>query len=539
MSSPHLARVIDEAGARQLPVLIDEWWEAHDVRRWLARALRIDLALLTERPELTVPCLHRRCAWLGGPAEAGFYAERPEVPRDAAALRELVDGWRSGRPWLRALRPPPISLDSGVIEEYRTSLRGELRISDDAETIAVVGEDGAIAWDRWTGRRVVGARARIPAPPEVPQRWRVADSSWGRLVLERDGGRIELAHYDEYGDPVSARQLSDELVIVSGGGEHSLVDVRTGRVAWTANGDAVDLVRSPDGERLFRAGANAVEIAALATGETLASWPVPGVERLVLASDGAVATCSGGVVRVWDPSIAAKAWTRMRAGRGPVQLSPGGARLLTGDLLCDARTGTAIASIPLTTGRWLEGGPPPGYQRLTDAGVVEILPSGLQLWDARDGSRVLHDRARRASIGDAVAFDPGGAWHAIASPGRDPRLRVHALLSGELLFEQKIRRLARRDGVPALGASPDGHQLWWETLDGERWMLSLDEVTRPRRLGDGAPTPHEPEPVTIDVRDGLLVVGDAAIPCDDELAVASPDGRTFASSTSHHVLEDG
>ena len=50
-----LARVIDEAEAGQLPVLIDDWLMAGDARHWIARALRVDLAVLVDRPELVVP----------------------------------------------------------------------------------------------------------------------------------------------------------------------------------------------------------------------------------------------------------------------------------------------------------------------------------------------------------------------------------------------------------------------------------------------------------------------------------------------------
>jgi hypothetical protein len=51
--------------------------------------------------------------------------------------------------------------------------------------------------------------------------------------------------------------------------------------------------------------------------------------------------------------------------------------------------------------------------------------------------------------------------------------------------------------------------------------------------------PREPESALLAVRDGLLDAGAAAIPDDDEHAVASPDGRCFAYRTSHCALEDG
>jgi hypothetical protein len=548
--------VIEEAEARQLPAVIDEWWDAPDARRWLARALRIDLALLTERPELVVPCLHRRCAWPGDPAEAAFYAERPEVPPDAAALRELVAGWRPGRPWLRALRPPPIPLDGGVLEEYRTSQPGEVRFSDDAQTIAVVGDGGATAWERATGRRVAGARAHLPAA-EAPARWRIGrDSGWGRLVLESDDHRLELAYGEEDFLDQGLRQLTDELVLVWGFDMHGLVDVRTARLLWISPGNVDDVKLSPDGGRLWRAGAGAVEVSRLATGEVLGAWPVPGVRGLAPASDGTVATSSPGVVRVWDPDLAARSRARLAATTGwtATQFSPDGTRLVTGGLLCDARTGAAIAAMDVNWPEsWLMGGPPAGCQRLTDGGFVEIMPDYLRIWDARDGALVVDDPGRRGLSPDAVAFDARGARYAfvqdagrrargLGDPTLDQRLIVRALRSGELLLDAGVVHLARVDrgfgyGF-ALGFSPDGAQLWWETEDGERWVLPLVAPAAPRRLVEGEPAPCEPEPVTLEVVDGLLTAGGAAIPCDDERVVASPDGRTFAYRSSHYALED-
>lgn len=545
MSSPYLARVIDEAEARQLPAVIDEWWDAHDVRRWLARALRIDLALLTQRPDLVVPCLHRRCTWLGGPAEAAFYAQRPEVPRDAAALRELVAPWRPGRPWLRALRPPQIPLDGGVLEEYRTSLDGELRISADAETLAVVGDDDAIAWDRLTGRRVPGARARLLAPEATAPRWRLgSDSSWDRLVLEHDHRRIELPSDLDMDLWSSVWPLTGDLVIASSYSSHWLVNVQTARLAWTSSGRICDLRLSPDGHRLFRACRDLVEIVDLATGDRLAWWSVPEVRRLVLFPDGALATHSPGIVRVWDPALAGRSPVRLLTPDGwtAAQFSPDGSRLITGGLLCDGRTGAALAALDVDTGNWIEGGPPTGCQRLTDDGFIEAAPFGLQRWDSRDGSVIATHRDLRASAMDAVAFDPRGVHYAIApyahSSASAGRLLIFSLRSGEPLLELADVHLAQRGPGFALGFSPDGSQLWWETPDGSRWVLPLAAPTRPRQLTDDEPTPSEPDPLTIAIHDGLLTIGDAAIPCDDDLAVASPDGRSFASRTGHYALED-
>jgi hypothetical protein len=564
MRSPLLARVVEEADARQLPAVIDEWWDAADLRRWLARALRIDLALLTERPELVLPCLHRRCAWLGEPAEAAFYRGRPEPPPDAAALRDLVGSWRPGRPWLRSLRPPQIPLDGGVLEEYRTPVRGDLRLSDDAAIVAVIGADAAAtattasgsahaaAWDRASGRLALGARSRPPAPPLL-DRWRLGlRDRWSRLVLEGEDRRLVLEidreRAGDHDDNTvrSARQLTDDLVLAAGNHFHCLVDVAAGQIRWIARGGVEAAALLPDGERLCRAGGGGLELASLATGATLAAWAAPYVRQIVPAADGTIATLSAGVVRIWDPAVAARAPARLPAmdGDTPAQLSPDETRLVTGRLLCDARTGAALATLDVRTAPWLDG-IRFDYQCLTDGGFAEILPfpPGLRLWSSRDGSLLVSDPARTSSMWDALAFDPTGAKYAvIPNAGFGGRhLRVHELRSGALVLALDDVRPASDGWRFALGFSPDGAHLWWETDAGDRFVLPLSTAppsAPPRRLAPSEPLPRSPEPLALDVPGGILTLGDAAIPYDDERALASADGRTIAYRTSHYVLED-
>ena len=564
MRSPLLARVFEEADARQLPAVIDEWWDAADVRRWLARALRIDLALLTERPELVLPCLHRRCAWLGVPAEVAFYRGRLAPPPEAAALRDLVGDWRPERPWLRSLRPPQIPLDGGVLEEYRTPVRGDLRLSDDAEIIAVIGASAGAAdtaaWERASGRRALGARSRPPAPPPL-DRWRLGlRDRWSRLVLESEARRIVLEIERELAGPHddtivrSARQLTDELVLAAGNHFHCLVDVRAERILWTARGGVEAAALLPDGARLCRAGSGGLELASLATGATLAAWAAPYVRQIVPAADGTIATLSAGVVRVWDPTLAARAPARLPAmdGDTPAQLSPDETRLVTGRLLCDARTGAPIAILDVRAAPWLDG-IRFDYQCLTDGGFAEILPfsPGFRLWSSRDGSLLVSDPARTSSMWDALAFDPLGAKYAvIPNAGFGGRhLRVHDLHSGALVLTLDDVRPASDGWRFALGFSPDGAHLWWETDAGDRFVLPLSPAgphaqpsdspaAPPRRLAPSEPLPRSPEPLALDVPGGLLTLGDAAIPYDDERAIASSDGRTVAYRTSHYVLED-
>jgi len=50
MRDPDLELVLTAASRRELPSLIASWREVADERRWIARALRLDLAVLAEDP---------------------------------------------------------------------------------------------------------------------------------------------------------------------------------------------------------------------------------------------------------------------------------------------------------------------------------------------------------------------------------------------------------------------------------------------------------------------------------------------------------
>ena len=290
---PDLARVLDEAQARQLPALIADWSELR-ARRWIARALRIDLALVTAEPDLVVPCLVRRCVWPGGEDEASWYRERPAVPDDALAVRTLAaewaDEWGTGRRWLRALRPPEVAVDGGVIEEYRTSAAGELQI--DRDRISV----GAVAWERATGRRL------DRAPPDSTRvAWQCASSTPGRIAIESPARRVAIEHLTD-AVPRAAFGVSDRFVVVAAddvdGPLYWLVDLELARVRWEAAGPCVGAVA--DDHHVYIASPTMIEPRWLVSGNRRGAWNAPAPGELALAGDGQLATRSGDVIRVWN-----------------------------------------------------------------------------------------------------------------------------------------------------------------------------------------------------------------------------------------------
>jgi hypothetical protein len=275
-----------------------------------------------------------------------------------------------------------------------------------------------------------------------------------------------------------------------------------------------------------------VVVRTTATGALIGEWHAPDVRAVTIAADGTIATRSHSVIRVWDPAaaLATKLAPRPTRGWTAAQFSPDGRRLLTGGLLCDGHDGDLIAILDVDGPGYLEGGPPMPCQRLTNTRLVEIGPFGLNLWDTRTG--VVHrNRMVTATLRDAACFDPRGLYFALVRA--DGRLELYGLPVPTLLADRQIGPLASDH---AFGFSPDGDLLWWQTADGERWAMRVADPASAGRLMPHEPLPDEPD-LTATVADGMLVVGELAIPIDDEAAVRTRDGRAFASRTSHYVID--
>lgn len=536
-----IARILDETEAGQLPALIAEWGalDELDERYWLARALRLDLALLTGRPELGLPCLARRFAWAGSHHEDAFFRDRPPVPFALRQAREVVEdalaAWRPRRPWLQALRPPTWPIDAGAVEEYRTAANGPLVLGDD-----VVGIGGAIAWDRDTGRQVPA----IAAPPPLPVVWRTVEDAtgWGKLALT-DGERVVVIEH-EHELARGVRSAGDGLVLATFEDldqydHHEMIDPVAGAILWRERGACTAL--AIHGESIGLVVDRAFELRDRRTGKLQARWGCPPASEVAIANSGAVATRSGAVIRVWDPAIASS-WghvdPRVDWSWLDVAFSPDGDRVITGQLLCDTRDGRVVAQLDLDGPGWLEGGPPRNCQAFVRGAIAQILPMEFTLWDPRTGELLTREpddnleveelavrgHLRIADAGDVVAFDREGRFHAIYAAGQ---LRVYELHGGQLVFE-RAWTLAR----PQLGFATTGAILLVQSGP-ERFAVDIVEGTV---TPADATLAWEPAPVELAVHDGVLEHGGAAIPCDDDRVIVSPDGQQLASRTTHHAL---
>jgi len=226
------------------------------------------------------------------------------------------------------------------------------------------------------------------------------------------------------------------------------------------------------------------------------------------------------LIRVYDPTRVstiqhAKAYTL-----GLVALSPDGTRAITGQILCDAHTGEELAHVGFNgvDGQWFQGGPPRNCRALCDEVVVEIMPFGYHLWDSTTGEILVDDRNHRASVQDTVAFAPNGRTHAVAT--RDA-LRIYDNHSLAILHEQP---LVTRPLQTILRFSRDGSTLWCG--DGEA-------TAQPIHLRPGRSDP--PETHSAAIADGIVTLGDLALPIDDSQAEMSADGRVILGAMSHYV----
>ncbi len=266
---------------------------------------------------------------------------------------------------------------------------------------------------------------------------------------------------------------------------------------------------------------------------------------LAVAPDGTVATMTGAVIRVWTDGPA----TRRRGNknclgqpyaprwlkRTGALFSPDNQRVITGSVLCDARSGAAIASLPLTGTNWIEGCPPNGAHHLTNHHVFQFTFT-TQIWTSCDGV-LRYDRGDGSGI-RSTAVDPGRARYAcLLEAGRGHAdLFVASYPGGEILFEAHSlegRHLLRW----TLAFSPDGTELWWLTADGERWRLPLRSPSVPQPLDDSHTFPPCPLPETFPVQDGILTIDGAAVPCDTGSVVATPDRSRFACTSGLYCLE--
>jgi len=295
-TAPTLRAVEDAAGAGELAALVDALPAEHD---YLARAMRRRVGALQADPSMALPSMYALC-WFDG----------PKVVR--SVLRQWATEWRvRGRGfWLRALRPPILSLDSPLVEEY-------LGIDDlampwfsaDGAVVGVRSEQATVAWARATGKRV-----DVEPPAADPGRYRYVvnnlERTFGVLAL-KDTTTNETLAIKVDGEPMLTEAVTlPNADVVAGGwlldydGLVVRVQPSTGAVVWRAalNDQVFGLRLSPDGSQvLVSFGQGQHTMLSAETGKELASYaPDPG-SAAIAPDNRHIAVRGRGTLRVWRP----------------------------------------------------------------------------------------------------------------------------------------------------------------------------------------------------------------------------------------------
>jgi WD40 repeat protein len=459
----------------------------------LARALRVDLAFVVEHPHELFSCLYNRCAFQGD---------------GESVLRQVVARWETerrttGGVWVRSLRPLELTLDGPLLEEYRAHIDFPRALSLHSNGRLTVTHHGGAqgpsrivdAWDRSTGRRCapetidVAVALDIDASPDgrflvqrldIGRTVKIIDAASGSTIvtLELGWARVFYVGFFPDGTRVVLAGDADEP---EDGGRLTIVDLSSGDIVTRI--DTPDRpgnpVVSPDGRRIAATFTRDVAIWDWERGEVVAGYTTAAKAIAFGADGGTLATANDGVVRVWE----------IRAGRHAVGLpgtrdymcygefSRDGERVLTGQWLCDARSGQQIADLAHATSYYLEGAPTRHTTRLLDDLIV-CLDRGISLWDLKTGTsipRPLAERHQSFSYSHLVAISADGSRYAVTKHDRDfppsdgpPELaevEVFELASGRALSRFQITEASSvalsRDGTRLVVGSRDGVARVW------------------------------------------------------------------------------
>jgi WD40 repeat protein len=329
--------------------ILDAMPPEHPRRRILAlldEAIRRDMHFIDRHPTTLFQCLWNSCWWYDCPEAAGHH-EQPvdglqteKAPWEMAGekLSTCVERWRSAKErsvprffWLRSLRPPSISLASGlrgVLEAGRDPI-ARLCLSASGNRLAIGSWRGVVrVWDIDSGMLLADLNQYgtiLGLALSADGTWGVSGSENGSVHIwetatgtvlrqfreERSVKAVSILHGDRVVRIVSNRDYSKPSAIY-------ILDLQTSDdgLPWKWRtvaerkwefGESMDVldpvVFSPDGQRIA-VGSRSVAIWDAASGAQIASWPVEGGRATALAfcrrGEQLVCGCEDGSVRVWD-----------------------------------------------------------------------------------------------------------------------------------------------------------------------------------------------------------------------------------------------
>ena len=474
--------------------LLAELSEGSEAERWLARALRRDLAFLALHPELTFPCVYRLGWWHDTEAATAFLTGNAPEPQ-RSPLRPLLEAWRqqweSQRrgPWLRALRPPAIPLDAPLLEEYcGVDEHLPVSFSRTDEYVGTCGP-GSLAWDRQTGRKMPSDRARWLMPSTERTRYTFAQKppdGYAWLLDNQTGNKVSIPRQGMSFTHTSVELESGRVLLTSWDDEaYSLVyllDFDTPRELWRMDffGEVKGLAGSLNRRHalMWDSWGDSYFFETLEPASRKGPLQIGGGNSALSSEGKLAANVVGGVLRVWDlQKLLERSWPRpLCPSHWPsARFSPDGELLLTKNLLCDARTGRVIKTFEVSTKRvvHLAGGPLMGGQALVRGGFIEMSEEGgVRRLDAR-GQLTLQDGSRQYGNNQQLAISPDGTRYAVGGYfPRDAPVLVLRVEDG-----REVARLSHRD-MNRMTWSPDGGFLASVTDEYEVTLLSEDGTER-------------------------------------------------------------
>lgn len=490
---PSPSEVLHHVRARTLAPWIHAVFEsaARDSPRYqLARALRVDLAAILDRPSLAAQLLYRRLAWTS--------AFRPWLE---AFVRESAP-----RAWLRSLRPYSPSIRDALVHEWRGEFdryRDEVQFTANDSVVAVVGERTA-AWSLVTGERCSTDATRRHRWSLDFERSKYATTATGIIDKETNERRMVVPS-PAFGCWMCVRALHslDGAIVAGWIDDYEGIVARFERDAgavverWQKRlpRSVYSIATSADDTLLaVQTGAQIVLLDAV-DGRELGALDAKSHALALSADNERLATLTERSLRVWDLRAihGVYAWPKdgphagASAGRVDAQFSDDSTRVLTGAALCDAETGALVSVLDLDSGGYLEGGPPDRAAGIFGDRVVEAGFS-TRAWSVRDGARLPTAKIRPLVHWHTARIAPDGrslAWMRNGSP----QWQIDSIDTGETLRTFAVNN----GGAVVLGFAPGGRTLASGHADGcvYLWdpLLVRDAsaprgVVRPSREGD-------------------------------------------------------